>query len=286
VLPDAVVGHSVGEVAAAQVAGVLDLAEAVQVVFHRARLMQQATGGGTMAAIGLPRSQVEELMAVGNGRLFLGAVNSPAATVLTGEAGAVEAAVTLATERGAPARLLPMPYAFHSPQMEPFQPELVRSLSALRPRPARIRVYSTMRGGPAGPGDFDPAYWARNMRDPVLFGPAVAAAAAGGGTDYLELGPHPSLTGMVEQCLEGVAARGAVLGTLEQGEPEGRALLRSLGSLYVRGYPVDWRGLLPEGGTLVTLPGHPWRRRRYWFDPARQRRGGPRRSGEAEDGEA
>jgi acyl transferase domain-containing protein len=271
ILPDAVVGHSVGEVSAAHVAGVLGLADAVQVVFHRGRLMQQATDGGTMASIALPRADVEELLAGGKGRLFLGAVNSPTATVLTGDPAAIAAVVTRATERGAAARLLPVRYAFHSPQMEPFQPELTRALAGVRPSPARIRVYSTVRGGRAGAGDFDPAYWARSIRDPVLFGPAIAAAAGAGGTDYLEVGPHPILTGVIGQCLEGGGA-GAVLPTLRRDVPERRSLLRALGPLFTRGYALDWSGVHPHGGRVVPLPKHPWRKQRYWFDPNRPRR--------------
>jgi acyl transferase domain-containing protein len=234
--------------------------------------MQQATDGGTMASIALPRADVEKLLAGGKGRLFLGAVNSPTATVLTGDQAALEAVVIRATERGADARLLPVRYAFHSPQMEPFQPELTRALAGLRPSPARIRIYSTVRGGRAGAGDFDPAYWAHNIRDPVLFGPAIAAAAAGGGTDYLEVGPHPTLTGVIGQCLEGGGV-GAVLPTLQRDVPERRSLLRALGALFTRGYSLDWSGVHPEGGRVVPLPKHPWRKQRYWFDPTRTRRG-------------
>ncbi|MGI9181140.1 MAG: type I polyketide synthase, partial [Longimicrobiaceae bacterium] len=199
IVPDAVVGHSAGEVAAAHVAGALDLEQAIRVIHHRGRVMQPASGAGRMAAVGLSRSGAEAFLADRAG-VSLAAVNGPSSAVLSGEVEAVEAAVAELTERGVFARVLPVSLASHSVQMEPLSIELVRSLASLSPQAPAIPLYSTVTGRRARLPDFDAGYWGRNLRDPVLFLPAIAAATEAGGTDFLEIAPHPILRTPLEQC--------------------------------------------------------------------------------------
>ncbi len=263
IVPDAVAGHSMGEVAAAHVAGVLDLEQAIRVIYHRGRVMRSASGKGRMAVLGLSRSLAESFLASRPG-ISLAAVNGPSTTVLSGDPEAIEQAVAELTERGVFARLLPVSLASHGAQMEPLRAELVQSLSGLSPAAARIPLYSTVTGQLASPADFGAEYWGCNLREPVLFAPAVAAVIEAGDADFLEIAPHPILRTPLEQCA-GAGGR-LILGSLERELPERTALLRSLAALHTHGYPIDWRTLYPDGGEVVTLPNYPWQRRRYWLD--------------------
>jgi acyl transferase domain-containing protein/acyl carrier protein len=270
--PGAVVGHSVGEVAAAHVAGVLTLEEAVRVVYHRSRLMQEATGLGKMASVELPLAEAERVVAGYANRLAVAAINSPTSTVLSGDAAALEEVVQSLQARKVSCRTLPVNYAFHSPQMEPFKDELARTLNGLSPRPATTPIISTVTGKPGAGNDFDAAYWGRNIREPVRFAEAVKHLAENGHTAFVEIGPHPVLGSMIAQCLSQGESETVITASLRRGQDEQAAMLGSLGALYAAGYPVKWNGLYPAGGRCVQLPLYPWQRERYWVD-APSRRG-------------
>ncbi len=267
--PEAVVGHSVGEVAAAHVAGILSLPDAIRVIYHRGRVIQQATGSGRMAAVSLSQAAAEQLLAGYQGRLSLAAVNSPVSTILSGEPVALEAVIAELGPDGFGRMLPAVNYASHSHVMEPYSRELTRSLAGLTPQPAAIPVYSTVSGSLARAGDYDAGYWGRNLRQPVLFAPALAALAADGPAAFLEIGPHPLLTVPMSQCLERSDA--AVLTTLRRDQPERDSLLRSAAVLYAQGYSIRWSAVNPPGA-LTRLPGYPWQRRRFWVKaPSRQK---------------
>ncbi len=264
--PEAVVGHSLGEVAAAHVAGALSLEDAVRVVETRGRLMRELAGTGRMVAVGLTAAEAEALAARHAGRFAVAAINGPASTVLSGDAAALEAAVAALRDRAVFVRWLPLDAAFHSPALDSVRARLVAELDDLVPAAPSIPIYSTVSGGRSGAGDFDAAYWGRNARQTVHFASAVAAMAAAGINTWLEIGPHPALGPAIEQT---VAEPGQlVLGSLRRGEHERAALLRTLGALYAHGYPVDWAALYPEASAPVPLPAYPWQRQRYWLAPA------------------
>ncbi len=260
--PEAVVGHSVGEIAAAHVAGVLSLEDAVRVVYHRSRLMQRVTGQGKMAAVGLTREQAETLIA-GYAGLSIGAVNSPVSTVLSGNAAALEEIVASLSAKGTFARMLPVNYAFHSPVMDDLMTELASALSGITSLPARVTLYSTVRGERAREGDYDAGYWAKNIRQPVLFADAIRAMRESGASTFIEVSPHPVLSETIHQCL-GEDSRAVVVPSLRRGQPERGVMLRGLGLLYTCGYPIRWDALYPHG-RLVDLPHYPWQNARYWL---------------------
>lgn len=262
--PDAVVGHSFGEVAAACTAGVLSLEDAVRVAFHRGRVMEEAAGMGTMATVELPLEQVEELLKPYGDRLMVAAVNAPATVVLAGESAAVEELVSGLDERGVSCWQLRAKLAFHSPRMEPAAAELEAVLDKLRPRDARCRIASSVTGAVAEGRDFVASYWRRNVRQPVRFAAAVDALAARGYDIFLEISTQPLLARAVAQCLEHRGVEGTVLASMGPGR-EYAAMLEALGALYTRGGPVAWHRLYPAGGRLVRLPSYPFQRRRYWF---------------------
>jgi acyl transferase domain-containing protein/surfactin synthase thioesterase subunit len=263
--PDAIVGHSLGEVAAAHIAGVLTLEDAVRVVFHRGRLMQKGTGLGKMAAVELSPGEAEKLVAESDGKLAIAAFNSPSSVVLSGEPEAVEEVVQSLQQQQIFARSLRVNYAFHSAQMEPFQTELVEVLQGLCPRSATLPIWSTVIGE-ASPGEaFDATYWGRNIREPVRFAVVVDQLVRSRHTVFLEISPHPVLMMNLSQCLHHAEQEGVVLPSLRRQEDDRMGMLSVLGKLYTLGYPVNWDCLYPVG-QCVTLPTYPWQRERYWID--------------------
>lgn len=266
--PDAVVGHSVGEVAAAQVAGVLSLEQAMHLVYHRGRLMQRASGLGKMAAVELSWKEAQEAVAGYEDRLSVAACNSPHSTVLSGDAQALAEVVQSLERRGIFTRLLDADYAFHSPQMEPYRREMVAALVGLEPRTARLPILSTVTGRVCEPGDFGTAYWGRNIREPVRFSQAIERYVKDGYKSFLEIGPHPVLNRAIRHCLEEQGVEGTVVASLcRQGEVRA-AMLAALGTLYEEGHSVKWEGVYPRRRRHVPLPSYPWQRQRYWRENA------------------
>jgi acyl transferase domain-containing protein len=264
--PHALVGHSVGEVAAAHLGGVLSFDDAVKVICHRGRLMQRATGVGKMAAIGLPEVPVTELLQSYRDRVSIAAVNSPTSTVISGKAAAIEEIVAAARDRGVRSKVLPVNYAFHGPQMDPFGAEMTQAVAGLTTHAATVPVYSTVTGALATKEDFSAAYWGQNIRQTVRFAVAVRAMLDGGVNTFVELSPHPVLSSMVFQCASTLSQSLQLLPSLRQGQPEQFQMLRSLGALFAAGAEIDWQGVYPEGGRVVPLPAYPWQRKRFWLD--------------------
>ncbi|MCA1684968.1 MAG: type I polyketide synthase, partial [Planctomycetia bacterium] len=254
--PDAVAGHSLGEVSAAFVAGALALDDAVLVVANRARLMQTTAGRGKTAAVALSASGAEREVAADPDRLALAAVNGPNASVISGEAGAVVGLVTRLRARGVFARLLAGHCAFHGPQMDPIRDELRASLAGLRPRRSTVPIVSTVTGGPIGGEELGPEYWARNVRETVRFADAASALAGGDFDAFLEVGPHPALGPATAEIASARGRPAAVLASLRRGGPGREDLLGSLATLYGLGFPVDWTGVI-TGGRFQRLPRYP-----------------------------
>ena len=267
VRPGAVVGHSVGEIAALQVAGVLSLAEAVRVVCLRARVMQQATGHGRMAAVDCSAAEAEALLAPFGERLSLAALNAPRSVVLSGEPAALDDALNALASRGVHHRLLPVNYAFHSAQMAPLQRELVARLGEVVSSPAAVPVYSTVTGAAAPRQRFDADYFGRNVREPVRLQAAIEALSDDGFNAFLEIGPHPVLSGALGDTLQARGRAATVAASLRRGKPERDTLLASAAALHVVGHTLDTEALLGGPGEVVDLPRYPWQRQRYWLRP-------------------
>ncbi|MER5785451.1 acyltransferase domain-containing protein [Streptomyces mobaraensis] len=282
--PDAVVGHSLGEVAAAHVAGVLTLPEAARVVATRSRLLARVSGGGAMATIGLDRHTVERHCARTPGTVVVAAHSAPRETVVTGASDAVRALVGALEAEGVRCRTIRIDAASHSPCVDGVLPELRAELAGLAPAAPRVPWVSTVDAardpatgtglgqgtdsgldpgsgaapepdgvtpGPSTPGSAD--YWARNLRRPVRFTQAVSALADRGFRAFVEIGPHPVLARPIRDTLraEGVAAP-LVAASGHRGTPEPVALLRLLGALYCRGLDLSGLPRVPD-----RRPGHP-----------------------------
>jgi acyl transferase domain-containing protein len=264
--PTAIVGHSVGEIAAAYVAGALSLEQAAQVVVHRSRLMQRMAGLGRMAAIELSPQAAEQLLAEAgfSNRLSVAAINAPSSVVLSGEKEALATILERLADQPIFKRLLAVNYAFHSQQMAPLQDELTQALVGLTPAETAIPFFSTVTGQAISGRELDAAYWGRNLRQTVRFSQAMQNLIAAGHTAWIEIGPHPVLQAPMLQCLGGQP--GLVVASLRQGKDAHLTLLEALGKLYRLGMDPCWAELVPAG-QVVPLPNYPWQRQRYWLEP-------------------
>nr|AQW44888.1 polyketide synthase [Corallococcus coralloides] len=266
VVPEAVVGHSVGEVAAAHVAGALSLAEAARLVAHRGRLMQRVTGQGRMAAVELTLEEARSEVARFGERLSVGAINDARSVVLSGEPAALAEVLEGLKARGVSTRDLGVDYAFHSHQMVPLQAELVSLLGRVETRPTTLPMFSTVTGAVIEGQALDAAYWASNMREAVRFADATSALLDEGYRLFVELGPQPALGRYVSQALSRRTLEGTALPSMRKGRDGRTVVLGALGGLHAWGFPVDWTRVFPSGGRVVSLPAYPWQRARYWVD--------------------
>ncbi|MGO4617429.1 acyltransferase domain-containing protein [Nocardia sp. 2YAB30] len=263
-VPDALIGHSVGEVTAAYLAGSLSIAEAVEVVYHRGRLMQAAPGEGGMASVELPAERVHDMLSGYRGELTIGAINDPYSAVVSGHAAALADLLGRLRHEGVPCREIRVGYAFHSARMDAAGHELSQALGMLAPGPSRLPVYSTVSGKLVDDPRFDADYWMRNVRETVRFADAMNAAISDGYRVFLEIGPHPVLSENVQRCLAARRIDGHAIGSLRRGEDEQSALRRAAGALYASGCLPDFDRLL-DTGRAVSMPAYPWQRKRYWL---------------------
>ncbi|WP_431789060.1 amino acid adenylation domain-containing protein [Streptomyces sp. G9] len=266
VRPDAVVGHSTGEIAAFHTAGVYSLRDAARIVVHRSRLQQTLAGTGTMLAVSLSEDEAERRVRPYRDRVSIAAVNSPTAITLAGD----EAALTLLAEELRAeqqfAKFLTVEVPYHSVGMERIKGELLAELAPLDPRPAEVPLYLTGVEGTARGEGLDAAYWWKNVRDRVRFRSAIDRIADDGHRVFLEIGPHPVLGHAIRECLDAGGRSALTLPSIRRREDETERFAASLGTLHTLGVPIDW-DLLQPTGRPVTLPRHPFRRDRHWTEP-------------------
>jgi acyl transferase domain-containing protein/NADPH:quinone reductase-like Zn-dependent oxidoreductase/NAD(P)-dependent dehydrogenase (short-subunit alcohol dehydrogenase family) len=267
ITPGAVLGHSVGEYAAAVAAGVLELEEALRLVVTRGRLMQTLPAGGTMAAVFAPEAQVTALMAAHADRVAIAAVNGPEHVVISGAADAVHATVERLQAERIKIQPLTVSHAFHSPLMEPILDRFASVASTLRVGRPQIAWVSNVTGCVIGGTDvIDGAYWRRHLRQPVRFGDGVRALWELGNRLFVEIGPGSTLAGMGRGAAP--AGAGAWLPSLRRGRGDWSQILDTLAELWVRGVDVDWPGFeRPYARRKVALPTSPFERARYWLAP-------------------
>jgi len=265
--PSAVVGHSVGEAAAACVAGALSLEEATRVICHRAKSMSICRGRGTMLSVALPVGELQAMVSGRAGRVAIGAINSPRSAVLSGKAEDISVMGDELTSRGVPLRKVRVEYAFHSALMDPARRPLEKALANIRTNRPHLPLFSTVTGDESGEGDWDAAYWWRNIRQPVLFSATIARMLERGYRTFLEVGPHPVLGGSLLECLHTAAAGSdtRVFSSLKRQRPERETMLFSLGALAVSGQRPAWENLYPDARP-TRLPQYPWKLESSWTE--------------------
>ncbi len=279
VQPDAIAGHSQGEIAAAHVAGGLSLADAAQLVALRSRALTGLAGAGGMVSIALAVRDVEELVEHWGERISVAAVNGPSAVVVSGEREALAELLGECEAKGLRARQIPVDYAAHSTQVEAIRDELLEACSSIAPRSGDVPFYSTVTGGLLDTRELDGEYWYRNLRQTVCFAQVSRALLAQGCRMFVEVSPHPVLTvGLretAEAALGGEETLGeledfSAIGSLRREEGDAERFCRSLGEAWVGGAAVSWQAVF-EGSQAqrVSLPTYAFQQQRYWIPAAK-----------------
>ncbi|BBZ47093.1 sulfolipid-1 biosynthesis phthioceranic/hydroxyphthioceranic acid synthase [Mycobacterium parmense] len=265
VRPGAVIGHSLGEAAAAVVAGALSLQDGLRVVCRRSQLMSRVAGAGATASVQLPAQQViSELAVRGRNDVVVAVVASPESTVIAGAAETVHELVAAWEERGVMAREIPTDVAFHSPQVDPIVADLTEALAELTPMPPEVPFYSATSYDPREQPVCDGRYWAANMRRMVRFSAAVRAALEDGHRVFAELAPHPLLTHAVEQTARSLDTPLTTLASMRRHQELPHGMQEFVGDLHSAGAAVDFSVPYPHG-RLVDAPLPTWTHRRLWF---------------------
>ena len=271
VKPEVVIGHSMGEVPAAYMAGALSLEDTLLVIYHRGRLIQRLCGQGKMAFVELAQDELKEWLVPFENKLSIGAINSPKNTVISGDAREIENLVIKLKNENIFCKILEsVDFASHSPQMESIQDELNGALTDVKPRACDIKFLSTVTSEFLSGDKLDNAYWSNNIRETVIFGPSIEFLYNNGYRTFLEIAPHPALAGSITRCLskygEDEDERALILYSLEKGRSQTKSFLNAAGALYTKGHPVDFHALHPDKGTLTRLPPFPWQRETYWYE--------------------
>ncbi|GGV51717.1 hypothetical protein GCM10010245_81530 [Streptomyces spectabilis] len=267
--PDAVLGHSQGEIAAACVAGALSLADAARVVALRSQaIAARLAGRGGMASVALSESEAAGRLAPWSDRVGIAAVNGPSSVVVAGDAQALDEALEALDDQGVRIRRVAVDYASHTRHVEDVRDTLAEVLAGITAQAPTVPFHSTVTGGRVeDAGALDGAYWYRNLREPVRFGPAVADLLGQGHTVFVEISAHPVLVQPITEAVDAADADVVVTGTLRREDGGPRRLLTSMAELFVRGTPLDWAGTLPTGATSrrVDLPTYAFDHQHYWI---------------------
>jgi acyl transferase domain-containing protein len=261
--PAVVMGHSVGEFAAACVAGVFSLEDGLRLIAERARLMQSLPAGGLMAAVFTSEDQVRSGLQSCDGMATIAALNGPESVVISGDEAVVREVLRRFESQGIKSKTLVTSHAFHSYRMDPILDPLRRAAESVACSPPKTEIIANLTGRAADAETYaDPGYWSRHARSPVRFAESVQAMVAGGCEVFLEIGPSPILIGMGRRC---VPENGrAWLPSLRQGRDDWQTLLESLAELYVRGVKIDWAGFDRDYPRRKTeLPTYPYQRKRF-----------------------
>ena len=263
--PDAVLGHSQGEIAAACVAGALSIEDAARVVALRSKAIRAIAGRGGMVSVPLPAAGAEQLVAQWPERVFVAAVNGPQSTVVAGEAAALDELLARCEADGVRARRIPVDYASHTPHMEELRESLAEALAGLSPRSSEVAFYSTLRASVIDTASLGGDYWFENLRNPVRFEEATRALIATGHQVFVEVSAHPVLTAAIGSSLESAGVPGAAVGSVRRDDGGERRLLTSFGEAVAAGARVDWERFFADVTPgRVALPTYPFQRQRFW----------------------
>ncbi|GAB2591684.1 hypothetical protein GCM10027168_26080 [Streptomyces capparidis] len=265
--PDAVIGHSMGEAAAACVAGALGLEDAAAVICRRSRIAKLLSGHGTMLWAGTGAEPCRELLAA-HGNAWVAAKNGPASTVLSGDRAALTEVAAALEARGTTSRWIDVDFASHCPAVDAVRDDLLDALRDLRPRDGAVPMHSTVSGQVIDGAALDAQYWARNIREPVDLVAAVTGQLdRGERAAFVEISPHPLLVQDITQTARAHGRSATVVGSLRRDVPARETMLASAGELHLAEVPLRWEELAPRG-RFAALPPYPWQRTAHWLgDP-------------------
>jgi acyl transferase domain-containing protein/acyl carrier protein len=273
VQPAAIVGHSVGEIAAACVAGVFSIEEGARIIVHRARFMGEcARGEGTMLAVGLGEDEARALIARHDRTVTISAFNGPRSLTLAGPRLSLEAMIAELEPQGVFARLVRVDHPFHHPLMRPASEELEAELANLQPQAETTPFFSTVTGERCHGENCGPEHWGRGVRQAVQFAPAVNAIAEFGVDVWLELSAHPALVHSIQECLTGRSGAKVPVLSSARREREQEFLTETVLELHRAGVPLDFAAMTPSR-RLLTLPAYAWDKNRWWNESADWREG-------------
>jgi len=262
--PDVVIGHSMGEIAAACTSGALTLRDGGAIAVRRGELIGRLPGQGAMAAVGIGAEQARRAIGRHADLVAVAGVNSATSVVLAGDPAALDTVLAPLRDTGTFCALINVDYASHSPHVAPIRAELSELLADVRPQRTGIRLRSTVSGSVVDGTELDARYWADNLCEPVLFGPALTEEMSGSGpVTFVEISPHPVLGPALSDLLAETGVDGTVIGSALRGEPALGVMLAGLGAAYTRGHSIAWEQVQPAGAH-VDLPLYPWQERRHW----------------------
>lgn len=268
IVPDGVVGHSVGEVAAAHMAGALELKEAVKLILWRSEAQGRTRGKGKMAAVSISPEAAQDLIARQSGLIELAAINSGSAVTLTGDGDALRKLEDEFQNSSTMAKVLDLDYAFHSRFLDPEQSAFLDKAANLAVNETILPFYSTVAGKPLDGRSLAADYWWQNARQPVDFRAAIGAMAVDGYQLFIEIGPHPVLQSYIRGQLRESSQAGQVIPTMARGNPGQEAISQAADTVFVCGGARDFSGWFREEGQRVSLPPYPWQRENHWTEPS------------------
>ncbi|KOG32649.1 modular polyketide synthase [Streptomyces resistomycificus] len=266
VVPETVVGHSQGEIAAACVSGALCLDDAARIVALRSRALRDLAGLGGMSAVAAPRAWVQERLERWPGRLSVAAVNGPASVVISGDDQALEQFAAAAAGDGVRVRRVKVDYASHSHHVERIRDRLLEDTAGITPRESAVKFHSTVTGSLLDTRTLDGTYWYDNLRSMVRFGEVVEDLMRAPGGVFVEVSPHPVLQVAMEEAADALPTPPVLVSTLHKRDGGAGQVLASLAALHVRGVPVNWEAVFAANRPhRVGLPTYAFQRRRYWL---------------------
>ncbi len=272
VVPAAIVGHSVGEIAAACVAGVLGLEEAARVIALRSKFMEEcARGDGTMLAVGLNEDEARAVILRRDRTVSIAAFNGPRSLTLSGQRASLEAIAVELEADGIFARFVRVDHPFHHAMMQPAADSLTEALADLAPQPESVPFFSTVTGERCAGKTCDAVYWGRGIRQPVLFAPAIKAVAEFGVDEWLEISAHPALAISIQECLAGRETKTPVRSSTRR-EREHEALLETAMDLHRASVDLDFAAII-SARNFLSLPTYAWDKSRWWNESPDWREG-------------
>jgi acyl transferase domain-containing protein/NADPH:quinone reductase-like Zn-dependent oxidoreductase/acyl carrier protein len=265
--PGAVIGHSMGEIAAVYIAGILSLEDAACIICRRSQLLQRLSGRGKMVVVELSLAEAQRMVAPLSQFLAIAASNGPRSTVLAGESAYLERLVHQLEQQNIFCRWIRVDVASHSPQIDLLRDDLTQALSLVRPRSGNIPFYSTVTGELHTSLEAGADYWIDNVRQPVRFWETMQRLLVEGYTQFVEISPHPTLLHVIEESARFLEKTISSWPSLQREQDERASLLETLAALYLQGQEVNWQKIHPrEHHQSILLPTYPWQHENFWFE--------------------